>query len=122
MPIKRMQTTYTADQYVHSRFGLIEIPVRSRGIHGVVVCVHVSQGPTIHGYNCAGVGYNAYGLIANAVEWVDSSYRSAMSVQSSLVMHPINTFGSEEQKAKYLPELAKGTLIGCFGLTEPNHG
>jgi glutaryl-CoA dehydrogenase len=79
-------------------------------------------GPTIQGYNCAGVGYNAYGLIANAVEYVDSAYRSAMSVQSSLVMHPINTFGSDEQKAKYLPELASGKLVGCFGLTEPNHG
>jgi len=79
-------------------------------------------GPTIQGYGCAGVGYNAYGLIAHAVEWVDSSYRSAMSVQSSLVMHPINTFGSEEQKAKFLPELAAGRLVGCFGLTEPNHG
>jgi len=79
-------------------------------------------GPTIKGYGCAGVGYNAYGLIAHHVEWVDSSYRSAMSVQSSLVMHPINTFGSEEQKLKYLPELASGRLVGCFGLTEPNHG
>lgn len=79
-------------------------------------------GPTIHGYDCAGVSYNAYGLIAHWVEWVDSSYRSAMSVQSSLVMHPINTFGSDEQKSKYLPELAKGKLVGCFGLTEPNHG
>lgn len=79
-------------------------------------------GPTIHGYGCAGVGYNAYGLIAREVEWVDSAYRSAMSVQSSLVMHPINTFGSDEQKNKWLPELAKGKLIGCFGLTEPNHG
>jgi len=79
-------------------------------------------GPTIQGYGCAGVGYNAYGLIAHSIEWVDSSYRSAMSVQSSLVMHPINTFGTEEQKKKYLPELAKGNLVGCFGLTEPNHG
>lgn len=79
-------------------------------------------GPTIHGHGCAGVGYNSYGLIANAVEYVDSAYRSAMSVQSSLVMHPINTFGSDEQKAKYLPELAAGRLVGCFGLTEPNHG
>lgn len=79
-------------------------------------------GPTIHGYGCAGVSYNAYGLIAHAVEWVDSSYRSAMSVQSSLVMHPINTFGTEEQKQKYLPELASGRMVGCFGLTEPNHG
>ncbi|CAE7529460.1 gcdh [Symbiodinium microadriaticum] len=79
-------------------------------------------GSTIQGYGCAGVGYVAYGLIANAVESCDSGYRSAMSVQSSLVMHPIYTFGSDEQKEKYLPELAKGNLIGCFGLTEPNHG
>merc|ERR1719506_579961 len=79
-------------------------------------------GPTIEGYGCSGVGYNAYGLIAREVERVDSSYRSAMSVQSSLVMHPINQFGSEEQKEKYLPRLATGELVGCFGLTEPNHG
>jgi glutaryl-CoA dehydrogenase len=79
-------------------------------------------GPTIEGYGCSGVGYNAYGMIARAVERVDSSYRSAMSVQSSLVMHPINAFGSEEQKEKYLPRLATGELVGCFGLTEPNHG
>jgi glutaryl-CoA dehydrogenase len=79
-------------------------------------------GSTIHGYGCAGVGYVSYGLIANAVESADSGYRSAMSVQSSLVMHPINQFGSDYQKEKYLPELAKGNLIGCFGLTEPNHG
>ncbi|KAG7395234.1 hypothetical protein PHYBOEH_004039 [Phytophthora boehmeriae] len=79
-------------------------------------------GPTIQGYGCPGVGYVSYGLIANAVERVDSAYRSAMSVQSSLVMHPINTFGSDEQKEKYLPRLATGELIGCFGLTEPNHG
>ncbi|KAI9923221.1 hypothetical protein PsorP6_002011 [Peronosclerospora sorghi] len=79
-------------------------------------------GPTIQGYGCAGVGYVSYGVIANAVERVDSAYRSAMSVQSSLVMHPINTFGSDEQKEKYLPRLATGEIIGCFGLTEPNHG
>ncbi|CEG46892.1 glutaryl-mitochondrial-like [Plasmopara halstedii] len=79
-------------------------------------------GPTIQGYGCAGVGYVSYGLIANAVERVDSAYRSAMSVQSSLVMHPINAFGSDEQKEKYIPRLATGELIGCFGLTEPNHG
>ncbi|KDO22377.1 glutaryl-CoA dehydrogenase [Saprolegnia parasitica CBS 223.65] len=79
-------------------------------------------GPTIKGYDCAGVGYVSYGLIANAVERVDSAYRSAMSVQSSLVMWPIYKFGSEEQKKKYLPQLAAGDLIGCFGLTEPNHG
>lgn len=79
-------------------------------------------GATITGYGCAGVSYVGYGLIAREVERVDSSYRSAMSVQSSLVMHPINQFGSDEQKEKYLPKLATGELIGCFGLTEPNAG
>jgi glutaryl-CoA dehydrogenase len=73
-------------------------------------------GPTLNGYGCAGVGYNSYGLIANAVERVDSGYRSAMSVQSSLVMWPIYTFGSEEQKEKYLPDLAKGKTIGTSTL------
>ena len=79
-------------------------------------------GVTVDGYGCPGLGYVSYGLIAREVERVDSSYRSAMSVQSSLVMHPINQFGSEEQKEKFLPPLATGELIGCFGLTEPNHG
>jgi glutaryl-CoA dehydrogenase len=79
-------------------------------------------GPTINGYGCAGVNYVSYGLIANAIERVDSGYRSAMSVQSSLVMYPIYAYGSDEQKEKYLPDLAKGDKIGCFGLTEPNHG
>jgi glutaryl-CoA dehydrogenase len=79
-------------------------------------------GSTIHGYGCAGVNHVSYGLVAREVEWVDSGYRSALSVQSSLVMHPINAFGSEAQKQKYLPRLATGELIGCFGLTEPNHG
>ena len=79
-------------------------------------------GATIEGYGCVGASYVAYGLVAREVERVDSGYRSAMSVQSSLVMHPINTFGSEEQKARLLPALAKGELVGCFGLTEPNHG
>jgi len=79
-------------------------------------------GPTIQGYGCPGVSYVAYGLIAREVERVDSSYRSAMSVQSSLVMYPIYDFGSEEQKNKYLPRLARGEIVGCFGLTEPNHG
>ncbi|KAI9455652.1 acyl-CoA dehydrogenase domain-containing protein [Russula earlei] len=79
-------------------------------------------GPTIQGYGCAGVNYVSYGLIAREIESVDSGYRSTASVQSSLVMHPINTFGTDAQKQKYLPALAKGELIGCFGLTEPNHG
>ncbi|KAJ9117167.1 hypothetical protein QFC20_000310 [Naganishia adeliensis] len=79
-------------------------------------------GATIQGHGCAGVSSVAYGLIAREVERVDSGYRSAMSVQSSLVMHPINEFGSEEQKERFLPKLAKGEHIGCFGLTEPNHG
>lgn len=79
-------------------------------------------GATIDGYGCANVSHVAYGLIAREVEWVDSGYRSALSVQSSLVMHPIYTFGSEEQKERYLPKLATGEFIGCFGLTEPDHG
>jgi len=79
-------------------------------------------GPTIQGYGCSGVSSVAYGLITREVERVDSAYRSSMSVQSSLVMHPINAYGSEEQKEKYLPRLASGQLVGCFGLTEPNHG
>ncbi|MDB2331425.1 acyl-CoA dehydrogenase [Alteromonas sp.] len=79
-------------------------------------------GSTIQGYGCSGVNYVSYGLIAREVERVDSGYRSAMSVQSSLVMHPINTFGSEAQKEKYLPKLASGEWIGCFGLTEPDAG
>jgi glutaryl-CoA dehydrogenase len=73
-------------------------------------------------YGCAGVNYVVYGLVAREVERVDSGYRSAMSVQSSLVMHPIYTYGSEEQRMKYLPKLASGEYIGCFGLTEPNSG
>ncbi len=80
-------------------------------------------GPTIpEQYGGAGLNYVAYGLIAREVERVDSGYRSMMSVQSSLVMVPINEFGSEAQKQKYLPKLASGEWIGCFGLTEPNHG
>ncbi len=79
-------------------------------------------GSTIEGYGCAGLSYVAYGLIAREVERVDSGYRSAISVQSSLVMHPINEYGSEAQKQKYLPRLATGEWVGCFGLTEPNHG
>ena len=79
-------------------------------------------GPTIQGYGCAGIGYVAYGLITREIERVDSSYRSAMSVQSSLSMYAIYRFGSDDQKEKYLPEMAKGKLIGCFGLTEPDAG
>lgn len=79
-------------------------------------------GATIDGYGCAGMSSVAYGLIARAVERVDSGYRSAMSVQSSLVMHPIYAYGTEAQKDKFLPRLATGELIGCFGLTEPNAG
>ncbi|KAF9283280.1 acyl-CoA dehydrogenase/oxidase [Linnemannia elongata] len=79
-------------------------------------------GSTIEGYGCAGVSSVAYGLTAREVERVDSGYRSAMSVQSSLVMHPIYAYGTEEQKQKWLPRLAKGEIVGCFGLTEPNHG
>jgi glutaryl-CoA dehydrogenase len=79
-------------------------------------------GATIDGYGCAGMSHVSYGLIARAVERVDSGYRSAMSVQSSLVMHPIWAYGTEEQKQKFLPQLATGELIGCFGLTEPDAG
>jgi glutaryl-CoA dehydrogenase len=80
-------------------------------------------GPTIpEQYGGPGLNYVSYGLIAREVERVDSGYRSMMSVQSSLVMVPINEFGTEEQKRKYLPKLASGEWIGCFGLTEPNHG
>ena len=79
-------------------------------------------GPTIDGYGCTNVGYVCYGLIAREVERVDSGYRSAMSVQSSLVMYPIHAFGTEAQRQKYLPKLATGEHIGCFGLTEPDHG
>lgn len=80
-------------------------------------------GPTIpETYGGAGLGYVAYGLVAREVERVDSGYRSAMSVQSSLVMHPIHAYGSEEQRRKYLPKLASGEWIGCFGLTEPDAG
>ena len=79
-------------------------------------------GATLNGYGCAGVSSVAYGLIAREVERVDSGYRSAMSVQSSLVMFPIYHYGNEEQRKKYLPDLGLGKLVGCFGLTEPNHG
>ena len=79
-------------------------------------------GSTIDGYGCPGVNHVSYGLVAREVERVDSGYRSAMSVQSSLVMHPIHAYGDEAQRQKYLPRLATGEWVGCFGLTEPNHG
>ena len=79
-------------------------------------------GAPIDGYGCAGVNYVSYGLIAREIERVDSSYRSAYSVQTSLAMHAIYKFGSEEQKENYLPKMASGALIGCFGLTEPDAG
>ena len=79
-------------------------------------------GSTIEGYGCAGVNHVSYGLIAREVERVDSGYRSGMSVQSSLVMHPIHAYGTEEQRKRWLPKLATGELLGCFGLTEPNYG
>lgn len=79
-------------------------------------------GATIHGYGCAGVNYVSYGLIMRELERVDSGYRSAASVQSSLSMHAIYAYGNEEQKKKFLPKMATGEWVGCFGLTEPNHG
>ena len=79
-------------------------------------------GSTIHGYGCAGVGYVSYGLVAREIERVDSGYRSMISVQSSLVMYPINAYGTDAQKARYLPKLATGEWVGCFGLTEPDAG
>ena len=79
-------------------------------------------GSMLDGYGCAGMSYTSYGLIAREIERVDSGFRSMMSVQSSLVMYPIHAFGSEDQKQKYLPKLASGEWIGCFGLTEPDHG
>ncbi len=79
-------------------------------------------GPTIDGYGCAGLNNVCYGLIAREIERIDSGYRSFMSVQSSLVMFPIHAYGSDDQRENYLPRLAAGKIIGCFGLTEPDHG
>ena len=79
-------------------------------------------GSTIDGYGCAGANYTTYGLVAREIERVDSGYRSMMSVQSSLVMHPIHAYGTQAQREKYLPRLATGEWVGCFGLTEPDHG
>jgi glutaryl-CoA dehydrogenase len=79
-------------------------------------------GSTLEGYGCAGIGYVAYGLIMRELERVDTAFRSACSVQSGLAMTPIFAYGSEEQRQKYLPRMATGELLGCFGLTEPDHG
>jgi glutaryl-CoA dehydrogenase len=79
-------------------------------------------GATLEGYGCAGVSYVSYGLMSREVERVDSGYRSAFSVQSSLVMYPIHAYGSEAQKQKFLPKLRSGEWVGCFGLTEPDAG
>lgn len=79
-------------------------------------------GATIKGYGCAGINNVSYGLLTREIERVDSGYRSVMSVQSSLAMHAIYAYGNEEQKQKYLPKMAAGEWVGCFGLTEPNHG
>ena len=79
-------------------------------------------GPSLQGYGCGGMSNNSYGIAMQELERGDSGFRSAASVQGSLVMYPIHTYGSEEQKNKYLPKLAAGELIGCFGLTEPDHG
>ena len=79
-------------------------------------------GATIEGYGCAGIGYVAYGLVAREMERIDTAYRSAMGVQTALAMTPIYAYGTEEQRLKYLPKMAKGELLGCFGLTEPDHG
>ncbi len=79
-------------------------------------------GATIEGYGCAGINYVSYGLVARELERVDSSYRSAWSVQSSLTMHAIHAYGTEDQRRRYLPPLARGESLGCFGLTEPDHG
>ncbi|MFQ5985568.1 MAG: acyl-CoA dehydrogenase [Alphaproteobacteria bacterium] len=79
-------------------------------------------GATLEGYGCAGVNLVSYGLVAREIEWVDSGYRSMMSVQSSLAMHSIHAYGTEEQRQKFLPKLAAGEWVGCFGLTEPDYG
>ncbi|MCG9029463.1 acyl-CoA dehydrogenase [Laribacter hongkongensis] len=89
--------------------------MREMGEQGLLGC-------TLNDWGCAGVSHVAYGLVAREVERVDSGYRSAMSVQSSLVMYPIATYGSPEQQARWLPGLARGELVGCFGLTEPDAG
>jgi glutaryl-CoA dehydrogenase len=110
---ERLQPRVT-DAYMDERFDReIMSEMGELGLLGATVPVE---------YGGAGLNYVSYGLVARAVERVDSGYRSAMSVQSSLVMHPINAYGSEEQKRRFLPGLATGELVGCFGLTEPDAG
>jgi glutaryl-CoA dehydrogenase len=110
---ERLQPRVT-DAYMDERFDCeIMSEMGELGLLGATVPVE---------YGGAGLNYVSYGLVARAVERVDSGYRSAMSVQSSLVMHPINAYGTEEQKRRFLPGLASGELVGCFGLTEPNAG
>ncbi|MEM7197295.1 MAG: acyl-CoA dehydrogenase family protein, partial [Pseudomonadota bacterium] len=89
--------------------------IRAMGKMGMLGC-------TIDGWGCAGISYTGYGLLCQELERIDSALRSTMSVQSSLVMHPIHTYGSDAQKDQYLPGLMRGDLVGCFGLTEPDGG
>ena len=101
------------DDFRHNAFA--RDTLRAAGATGLL-------GMTIDGYGCPGLSYTCYGLAAREIERIDSGYRSAISVQSSLVMFPIHAFGSDEQREEFLPRLATGELIGCFGLTEPDHG
>ena len=101
------------DDFRHNRFDR-EV-IRAAGDAGLL-------GMTIDGYGCPGLSYTCYGLAAREIERIDSGYRSVLSVQSSLVMYPIFTFGSDAQRERYLPGLRAGDLVGCFGLTEPDHG
>jgi glutaryl-CoA dehydrogenase len=116
----------TAREYAQARLMPRIIEANRKEIFDRTIYVEMGAlgllGSTITGYGCAGTSYVAYGLIAREIERVDSGYRSALSVQSSLVMYPIFTYGTEEQKQRFLPALATGELIGCFGLTEPDHG
>lgn len=116
----------TAHQYAQKKLMPRVLEANRNEIFDSAILLEMGElgllGAFIDGYDCSGVNQVSYGLIAREIERVDSGYRSAMSVQSSLVMYPIYTFGSEEQKQKYLPLLAKGRMIGCFGLTEPDGG
>ena len=116
----------TAHDFAQARLlpGIVEASRHERFDRGIMQEMGVLGllGATLQGYGCGGVSEVAYGLIAREIERVDSAYRSCLSVQSSLVMWPIHTYGTEEQRARFLPGLARGDLIGCFGLTEPDHG